>query len=63
MDGVLNKTPAGALSWWRQQRKEEVMMPKPRAASRAGKAHRRSFLGGRRAGHVNQAGEDEWDWL
>lgn len=26
--GVLNKTPAGALSWWREQRKE-VMMPRP----------------------------------
>lgn len=69
MGGVLSNTPAGALSWWRRRRKA-VMMPLPRAASRALKAERRGTGSTWRAGvrgpsrrkrHANQALEDKWD--
>lgn len=69
MGGVLNKTPAGALSWWKRRRKD-VMMPLPRAASRTLKAEQRragsTWRGGgpralRRKRHMNQALEGKWD--
>lgn len=69
MGGVLSKPPAGALSWWRRRRKD-VVMPWPRAASRAPNAERRGTGSTWRAGvcgpyrrrrRMNQALEDEWD--